>query len=396
MTTSKRNSIRTVGLIGAGVMGQGIAEVSVRAGLRVRILDCNADAAALAVQNVRERVDDHSLVSEATSDADLADADLVIEAVPEDFALKTAILMRVERHLNDRTVIASNSSSLSIAKLGEVLRNPGRFCGMHFCHPVRARPLVEVVHSNKTSAETTSRAFDCAKTIGMAPVVVLDSPGFLLNRLLVPYMNEALELILHGAEVQMLDRTAREFGMPLRPLELFDEFGFDVAFAVGRSLYQSYPDRIVPSELLIAVYKSGRRGRKSGGGFYRTREDARRGQIDPEVAELIRKRRRGSEPLSDDIVRKRLFLPMLLEATRVREEGLVTDHRMIETTLQNGLGLTSHDAGIFAWADRIGVDRIVRWLQTFQFLGTRFEPTRLLLDCAGRGMPMGERRNNAA
>ena len=390
MTATDQDLIRAVGIIGAGVMGRGIAEQSARAGLQVTIFDENPAVALSAVQEIQSVVTGAAMVSAATSTAEVAAADLVIEAVPEDFALKIAVLSCVDGHLKDGTVVASNSSSLSMIRLGTVLRNPSRFCGLHFCHPVRERPLVEVVRTALTSSQTVSLAYHYATDIGMSPIIIRDSPGFLLNRLLVPYMNETLELLLHGADVETLDLAAKSFGMPLRPLSLFDEFGIDLAMAVGRSLIQAYPDRIAPSELLIAIYKSGRRGRKCGDGFYLTAEDARLGRVDPNVMELIHKRRHSSERMPDDVVVRRLFLPVLLEATRALQESLAISPRIIDAALRDGLGMTPRYAGLFTWANSIGARTIIEWLQPLQSLGKRFEPTQLLLDSAKRNSLIGE------
>ena len=396
MATTDRSLICSVGIIGAGAMGRGIAECSARAGLQVRIFDEIADVASAAVQEIQAVVSDASIVRRATCDAEVAAVDLIIEAIPEDLALKTTVLSRIEPHLNEEAMIASNSSSLSMTELGTALRNPGRFCGLHFCHPVHQRPLVEVVETELTGSTTVARVFRYAADLGMSPIIIRDSPGFLLNRLLVPYMNETLELLLQGAEVESLDRAAKSFGMPIPPLSLFDEFGFDVAMAVGRSLMRAYPDRVVPSELLIAMYKSGRRGRKSGGGFYATAEDAAVGRVDPSVMDLIYERRRSNRTLSHDMIMKRLFLPMLLEATRALEESLVVSPQIIDTALRDGLGMTPRYTGLFAWADVVGSAEILKWLQPLQSLGKRFEPTRLLLNSAKHNLPIGEHRTFAA
>jgi 3-hydroxyacyl-CoA dehydrogenase len=389
--TAEPSRVCTVGIIGAGAMGRGIAEVSVRAGLKVKLFDPNIEVAASAVQAIQAAGPRAAEVSVAANDSEAAVADLIIEAVPENLALKTDVLSRLDTHLSQQTIVASNSSSLSIAQLGGALKDPSRFCGLHFCYPVEQRPLVEVIRADTTSATTLDCAVNFTRAIGMSPIIIRDSPGFLLNRLLVPYMNEALELVLDGADVESLDRVARAFGMPIGPLELFDEFGMDVAMAVGRSLFQAFPDRIVPSELLVAMYKSGRRGRKSCGGFYLTREDAQRGQLDPNVAELIHERRRTCERLTDDVVMQRLFLSMLLEATRTLQESLLTGPQQVDAALQNGLGMTPAYAGLFGWADGIGAATIVEWLQPLQPLGKRFEPTQHLLDAAQKCSLISER-----
>jgi len=383
MMNSNRHSVFSVGIIGAGVMGRGIAEACVRVGLNVILTDASVSVAESAVQRLREFTNNPAEVKLACSDADFTEVDLLIEAAPEDEKLKAAILSRIEQCLSKGAIIATNTSSLSLSQLSGSFVNATRFCGLHFCHPVSERRLVEVVAAEKTSADTLARAQWFVTQIGKSPVVVRDSPGFVLNRLLVPYLNEALELLLHGASVESLDRAAADFGMPLRPLGLFDEFGVDVALAVGRSLYRVWPDRIVPAELLIAMYKSRRLGRKCGGGFYRSTADARRGELDPAVVELIQQRQRSDEIVPDDVVKHRLFLPMFFEATRIVEEGLVADGATIDVVLRDGLGLTRHDAGIFAWADAIGYRNLAEWLDDFRPLGERFTPTQTFQNGAG-------------
>ena len=283
-----------------------------------------------------------------------------------------------------------------MTQLSEALRNPGRFCGFHFCHPVSERPLVEIVHTEATTSDTLRRAKAFAASLRTVPIVIRDSPGFLLNRLLVPYLNETLELLQDGADIPSLDRAAADFGMPHGPLASFDEFGIDVAIAVGRSLYRAFPERIVPSELLIAMYKSGRLGRKSGSGFYRTQQDAAAGRVDPHVLDMIRERLRTDNRPSDEEIRRRLFLPMLLEATRVLQESLVNSSLIIDTALRNGLGMVRPDCGIFAWADPIGAKTLIDWLQPLQKLGQRFETTVQLQAAAMKNTRIGASAGVAA
>ena len=406
---SNEARIETVSIIGAGVMGRGIAELSVRAGMRVQIFDSNTNAAEAVVEAIKNPqrgemmipqffdVSDAADISSVTCDAEIADADLIIEAVSENLALKTEILSRIEPFLQSRTIVASNSSSFPVSQLASSLKDPAVFCGLHFCYPVSKRPLVEVVGGKETSRETLERAFSFATSLGKAPIVVQDGPGFLLNRLLVPYLNEALELLLEGADVAALDRVAKQFGMPQGPLDLFDEFGIDVALAVGRSLFWTFPDRIVPSELLIAMYKSGLRGRKSGGGFYQTPEAANAAQLAPRVNELIAARQRTNISFSDEQIQRRLFLPMLLEATRALQESLVAEPKTIDRALRDGLGMTVLYRGLFGWADSIGgAPTIIDWLRPLEALGKRFEPTHELLDAARSNRLLGTQRPRAA
>ena len=271
-----------------------------------------------------------------------------------------------------------------MTQLSEALQNPGRFCGLHFCHPVSERPLVEVIHTDATTSETLRRATAFATSLRIAPIVIRDSPGFLLNRLLGSVSERIARTSAGRCRRSVTGSCGCRLWNATRPLASFDEFGIDVAIAVGRSLYRAFPERIVPSELLIAMYKSGRLGRKSGSGFYRTQQDATAGRVDPHVLDMIRERLRTDNRPSDEEIRQRLFLPMLLEATRVLQESLVNSSLVIDTALRNGLGMHGPNCGMFAWADRIGARTLIDWLQPLQKLGQRFEATELLLDAAMR------------
>ncbi|MCA9077687.1 MAG: NAD(P)-binding domain-containing protein [Planctomycetaceae bacterium] len=391
---TSHTGIRTVSIIGAGVMGRAIAACSVRNGHRVRIADANPQAATDAVREIQTaaswgsikephfaRSSFSPIVIVATTDKDLEDSDLVIEAVPERLEIKRTILSRIEPHLRQDTVIASNTSSIPISTMAGALQSPARLCGLHFCHPVSERPLVEVIAAVTTSIETQQRAFAYAASLGKSPVVVRDSPGFVLNRILSPYLTEALELLLEGTDVSLLDETALEFGMPCGPLRHLDAFGIDVSLEVGRTLLRAFPDRFVPSELLIAMYKAGRRGCKTGDGFYAANDD----RLAFAVRDIIDQRSRRSHDMTADDVRRRLFLPMFLEATRVLEETVVDTPAIIDTVLRDGLGMTSEYPGLFGWADAHGAGTLLEWLHPVRPHGARFEPTSLLKTAAANG-----------
>ena len=359
-TCSQRSPIRSVSILGAGTMGSGIALVNARAGYTVKLFDIDQTAASRVVDQILkdQAISSHS-VSVATSEREISQADLIIEAVPEEESLKKAILERLNPWLGGQpgAIVASNSSSIPITRLATAIETPQRMCGLHFCHPVIDRPLVEVVETKLTSTETIDQVVQYVRSLGKAPLRVRDSPGFLLNRLLVPYFNAALDLVLEGAEPEELDQAAEAFGMPAGPLWLLDEFGLDVAFAVGKTMYQAFPNRIAPSELLIAMYKAKRWGRKSGSGFYAQATDGARPTLDLQTVQLIQNRRRSVKNLSPDVVSQRLLLPMVLEATRVCEEGIVHDPALIDLALRHGLGMTGRFQGLFAWAGSVGLQR---------------------------------------
>jgi 3-hydroxyacyl-CoA dehydrogenase/enoyl-CoA hydratase/3-hydroxybutyryl-CoA epimerase/enoyl-CoA isomerase len=388
------HGIRTVSIIGAGVMGRGIAIANVNAGIHVRISDMNDAVAKAAVDEILAacpsptgtagqsvQTANSPVVSMAHSDAEIADADLIIEAVVENAEIKTALLSRLEPFIRSDTLVASNSSSVSMTHLASCLLDSSRFCGLHFCHPVSDRRLVEIVGAETTSPETLATIHSYATSIGMAPIAVKDGPGFLLNRLLVLYLNEALELLLDGADLEAINTAASQFGLPTGPLAQIDEFGIDVALEVGRTLFWKYPERIAPSSLLVGMYKAGRLGRKSGNGFYFDNGHRHR-TIVPSVREMIRERSHDREPPSETEISRRLFLPMFLEATRTLDESLVESTTIIDTALRDGLGLTHAYRGLFAWADSMGAARLLEWLHRFEPLGKRFEPTPYVLDVA--------------
>lgn len=381
-------NIRSVAIIGAGAMGRGIARVSLQAGIRVRFADVDDAAAQSAVEELlaaplpRLLTDspDDPPVSVIRADHQFGSVDLVIEAVAEDRRIKTDVLSRVEQQMRADALLATNTSSLPITELAKCLQRPDRFCGLHFCYPVEQRPLVEIVGADTTAAETLQEAEKFATTIGMSPVTVGDAPGFLLNRLLVPYLNEALELVLENADLDELEAAALRFGFPKGPLAQLDDFGLDVALNVGRTLYQSFPDRIGPSEMLIAMYKAGRLGRKTGHGF-QIDDGVASSTVVPAVVDIINRRARATRVSSSDIER-RLLLPMLLEATRALEESLVDRSSVVDRVLRDGLGMTDRYRGLFGWADAVGVRQIIQWLEPLQSLGPRFEPTPLLRELA--------------
>ncbi|MCA9070847.1 MAG: hypothetical protein KDA84_18085, partial [Planctomycetaceae bacterium] len=359
------------------MMGREIAIATLGAGIPVTLCERNLSLGTEAIRQIRTEIESSTLqgphfisgrncppMTLASGYEELADADLIIEAVFEDEDLKTSLFANLEPHLSAEAILASNSSSIPITRLAGGLKNPRRMCGLHFCHPVSERPLVEVIRTEKTAVETVNRVSQFIQRLNLFPVLLEDRPGFLLNRLLVPYLNEALELLLEGVSAQTLRQAALDFGMPMSPMHHLDEFGIDVALGVGKTLYRAFPERIVPSELLIAMYKAGWRGRKSRGGFYASTHDNPSTELRAEVVKLIQDRQRILTPHSEEDISLRLFAPLLLEAMRALEESIVEDPTVIDDVLQNGLGMTSHFQGLWTWANAIGPGPILRWLES--------------------------------
>jgi 3-hydroxyacyl-CoA dehydrogenase len=385
-------------------MGAGIAAAHLRAGCVATLIDVSAAALAAAVPGLLEeaawdratkRSDPARALAlagrlrTATQLAAVADADLVIESVTERTDVKQQVLADIERLVGPATIIATNTSTNPIARLAADLADPARFCGMHFFNPVRRMTLVEVVRGPATSDATVAAVVAHAKRLGKCPVVVRDSPGFLVNRVLMPYLHEAVEMAREGVECGRIDRVARGFGMPMGPIELYDMIGLDTAFYAGLVLSAAYGDRIEASPVIPALVKSGRLGRKSGCGFYRYAAAASKPRMlgpDAGAAELIRRYALPPRDTSDRTIADRLLLPMLLEAVRALDEGLVRDGRDIDLAVIHALGFPPFRGGLLAWADTLGPAEVVRRLEPLADLGPRMVPTDRLLGMARDGL----------
>ncbi len=245
--------------------------------------------------------------------------------------------------------------------------------------------LVEVIRGRDTSDETVATAVAYAKSIGKSPIVVHDGPGFLVNRLLLPFLNEALELISDGAPIPMIEKASKDFGMPMGPLALYDMVGNDTSFYAGRVMWEAYPDRITASPILPAMIKSGRLGQKSGRGFFVYKDGKGRGEPDPTLDKLISGYIRGTQKFTKEEVTDRLFLPMVLEATRILTEKLVRDVRDVDLGVIFGLGFPPFKGGLLFWADSVGAAKIVERLKPLENLGERMKPTPMLLEMARNG-----------
>jgi 3-hydroxyacyl-CoA dehydrogenase/enoyl-CoA hydratase/3-hydroxybutyryl-CoA epimerase/3-hydroxyacyl-CoA dehydrogenase/enoyl-CoA hydratase/3-hydroxybutyryl-CoA epimerase/enoyl-CoA isomerase len=246
-------------------------------------------------------------------------------------------------------------------------------------------PLVEVIRGPKTSDETVVTAVAFAKSIGKSPIVVNDGPGFLVNRCLLPYMNEALELLLDGASIDAIERAAKQFGMPMGPLTLYDVVGIDTAYYAGSVMYQAFPDRCIANPLIVQMVKTKRLGQKTGAGFYKYKDPKGRGEPDGEFAKLLEAHLRKPRKLSSEEITHRLFLPMLLEATRILEDKIVRDVRDVDLGLIYGIGFPPFKGGLLFWADTVGAKQIVEWLGPLEPLGERMKPTATIRRMAKTG-----------
>jgi 3-hydroxyacyl-CoA dehydrogenase len=385
--------INNVGIIGAGMMGSAIAAAHVLYRMPVVIHDTDEEVLAGSAASIAAEVRaagghltpeaSGRLAHPTTALAEAARCDLVVESITEQLAAKQQLYSRLERYGAEYTIVASNTSTIPIERLAAGLADPSRFCGMHFCHPVHQRPLVEIVRGPQTSDLTIAVAVAHARRIDRMPIVVQDGPGFVVNRLLFPYLGEALALLREGVPAEMIDRAAIEFGMARGPLRLMDEIGLDTALQAAWVLGAAFPERVVPSPLLVSLVKAGRLGRKAGAGFFEYRGSP--GGADLTLAKIIAAWIDSPLERRPAALAYRLVLPMLLEATRILEENKVRDMRDIDLAVLFGLGFPAAKGGLLWWADTLGARQVVSLLQSLDAMGPRAKPTPMLQAMAATG-----------
>jgi 3-hydroxyacyl-CoA dehydrogenase/enoyl-CoA hydratase/3-hydroxybutyryl-CoA epimerase/3-hydroxyacyl-CoA dehydrogenase/enoyl-CoA hydratase/3-hydroxybutyryl-CoA epimerase/enoyl-CoA isomerase len=391
--------VRRVGVIGAGIMGAGIAGAHIRRGVPVTLLDVDAQAVekgvAANIKVMQSRIDIGRMshaemvqalgrLSTATQHAPLAECDVVLEAVVEKEDVKTTLFRDLQKVLRPGTILASNTSTISITRMAQAWTEPERFAGMHFFNPVDRMQLVEVIRGEKTSDETTATLVALAKRTGKSPIVVRDCPGFLVNRILFPYINEAMALLEEGADPRAIDKAATTFGMPMGPITLSDVVGLDTTRYAGKVVNDAFADRAKDTRILGKLVEAGRLGQKSGAGFYSYAKGPR-GIDDPALAAILAAVREKTREIGQEEITDRLFLSMLVEASRVLSEGIVRDAADVDMGLILGIGFPTFRGGLLRWADSIGLPAILQRLEKYVPLGKRFEPTDTMRSLANAG-----------
>ncbi len=380
--------IRSAIVIGGGVMGAGIAGQLAQKGIKTRLCDLAGAALAGAKARLqkdlsrrlsRRQIKKHEAVAiqdrlaVASDWGSLQRTDLWLEAVVEDLGVKQKLMAQAVRSgLRDDAIVATNTSSLPVDAMADAVPNPGRVVGIHFFNPPEKMPLVEVIRGKRTSDAAVATACRLAVKLGKFPIVVADAPGFLVNRCLSPYLNEAARLLLEGNDPEFLDRTLLDFGMPMGPCRLLDEVGFDVAQKVSEVMQAAFPDRMQPCTLFGAMVQAKALGRKTSGGIY-GKDGTGAGPGRKVLAELRKERGVPARQASRSEVIQRLVYPIVAEAYRCLDEGVVAAEQDLDLGLVMGIGFPPFLGGVSGYGRQEGLKTIVAALDELsRALGSRF------------------------
>jgi 3-hydroxyacyl-CoA dehydrogenase/enoyl-CoA hydratase/3-hydroxybutyryl-CoA epimerase len=391
--------IRRLAIVGSGFMGAGIAGtavMNVEVDTRLRDSDLARIGKGLnsATALLRERLERRrltkpqfqrlaALLSGSVDYAGFSRADLVIEAVFEELETKRKVLAEVESHVRPDTIFATNTSTIPIHHIAANARHPERVLGMHFFSPVDRMPLLEVIPTKATGPDTIVTAVRFGRRMGKTVIVVADHPGFWVNRILSPYLNEAGHLLLEGVPIGLIDSVMTGFGFPVGPVALLDEVGLDVAQKAGDVMHAAFGDRMKPAGALTRMLGATRLGRKNGRGFYRYK-DGRKAGVDPTINPLLGVR--PSDGTDRGLVERRLVYSMLNEAAMACADGVVRSPRDGDIGAIFGIGFPAFRGGPLRMIDDIGPRKTVETLYQLQEqFGERFRPAASLLDMARSG-----------
>lgn len=387
--------VTRAGVIGAGVMGGGIAQLFAEKGVAVRMKDITPAAVAAGFRTADELFrkrsrkgvldplqarDGMDRITGTTDLSGLTGVDVAVEAVVENMDIKRSVLRDFEQAASERAIFASNTSSLSITELATASTRPSQIVGMHFFNPVEKMPLVEIVRGKQTSSETVAAVAALSRRLGKLPVVVNDGPGFLVNRILMPYLGEALRMLEEGSTIEEIDGALLGFGMPMGAFILLDEIGIDIAYKVSGILRAGLGERIQPSPLLESLYKEGFLGKKNGKGFYQYAQ-GKRGSVNPLISTRITVHKdRAGQVAEQEIIERAVFL-MIKEAALCLGEGIIDRPDLLDAALIFGVGFPPFRGGLLRYAESLGAKYIVERLDLYAAkYGDRFAPPQSLFE----------------
>lgn len=381
-------------VLGAGIMGGGIAYQSALKGTSIKMKDIAQAGIDLGLSEANKllskRVDRKKMSASEMGDVlnrieptlvydGFDQVDIVVEAVVENPKVKRSVLAETESKVSADTVLASNTSTISISYLAEALQRPENFCGMHFFNPVHMMPLVEVIRGAKTSDTAIARTVAYANAMGKKPIVVKDCPGFLVNRVLFPYLAGFAMLVRDGVDYQRIDKVMETWGWPMGPAYLLDVVGIDTAVHAEKVMAEGFPDRMKRdfTSCTDVLFAAGRLGQKNSKGFYNYELD-KKGKpakvASAEAAEILKPITSGAAEVSDEDIIARMLVPMVTELTRCLDEQIVESPAEADMALVYGTGFPPFRGGVFRWVDFIGAQAFCDMAAKFADLGALYEP----------------------
>lgn len=392
--------VKQVAVVGAGFMGAAIAGVAVtQARTDVRLKDKDLPSVARGLDSGRRILRDRlkrrritrfeharlqALLSGGMDWAGFRSADLVIEAVFEDLNVKQGVFRDLEAHVRPDCILASNTSTIPIGRIAEAVSAPERVIGMHFFSPVDRMPLLEVIVTDRTSPEVTVTSVAYGRQMGKTVVVVRDRPGFWVNRLLAPYLNEAGRLVAEGVPVEAVDRVAVAFGFPVGPITLMDEIGLDVIAHAAVVMHEAFGERLAPLSGIQRMVEKGRLGRKASRGFFRYDGGKKKGP-DPSSRDLLGAA--AEKPIAEAEIERRLVFPLLNEAAMALDEGVVRSPRDGDIAAVFGFGFPPFRGGPLRYMDHLTPQAVVQVLHDLESrMGNRFAPCERLVRMAASGV----------
>lgn len=389
-------AIRSAAVIGAGTMGSGIAMCFANAGISVKLLDVSSDAVAkgleLIANNYAASVKRGSLSPEQVQEArsrirgtdsfeELADVDIVIEAVFEDMDVKRNVFKKIDQYANSEAILATNTSTLDIDQIAAVTTRPDKVIGTHFFSPANVMKLLENVRASKSSAQTITTVMALGKKLGKVPVLARNSDGFIGNRMLRYYTEQAEFLLEEGASPEQIDQVITEFGFPMGPLAVRDLIGNDVGWLIRKANLAKFPEDHRVSPILQRLYEMGRYGQKTGAGFYRyegrtTIPDPEAQAVFEQVAKELGIKRRQIDPGE---IQARLLHPLVNEGAKILDERVAQRASDIDVVYVNGYGFPAYRGGPMFWGENTGLEHIYNtMLGLQQSFGSSWQPSTLL------------------
>ena len=397
--------VEMAAVLGAGIMGGGIAYQSARKGTPIIMKDINDDALELGMSEAskllskqveRGRMDVAKMgkvlgdIRPTLNYGDFGNVDVVVEAVVENEKIKKSVLAEVERHVKDGAVIATNTSTISIDQLASAVKKPENFLGMHFFNPVHKMPLVEVIRGKKTSEKAVARVVAFAKKMGKSPIVVNDCPGFYVNRVLFPYFAGFSVLLRDGADFTEVDKVMERFGWPMGPAYLMDVVGIDTGVHAAKVMAEGFPDRMQPDfkDAPTIMYETERFGQKNGVGFYQYAPDKKgrpKKSADETAYELLAPHCAERRSFDKEEIIARMMIPMCNEVARCLDEGIVASAYDADIGLIYGLGFPPFMGGALQYMESIGLKQWVQMCEQYQSLGKLYEATDTIKSMAENG-----------